>query len=222
MAELTDLDGVGPARSESLEEAGYASVEEVAEADPEELAEDADVPEDTALGFVVQAENLTSSEDAEVKEQEPVTQEIDEAVSANEAVEELPDDEEVEEEFEQDEAEPEVEEAEPEPTTVELSFEIDSGLEHDVFFAAMMRHKETMLGANRTQTQVFDAILEQLRTASTEDTITIETEPENLNELHNAIRKLAVSYQGDNLIDHMNAMKGIQNQVNEYRQEYLF
>jgi len=218
MAELTDLDGVGPARSESLVEAGYEDVEAVAEADPEQLAEDADVPEDTALGFVVQAENLTASEGADVEESEPVTQEIEDALDEDE--------EEVEEEAdESDEEEAESvdeEEAEPEVTEVELSFEIESGLEHDVFFASVMRHKERMLGANRTQTEVFDQILEQLRTASTEDTITIETDPKNLNELHNAVRKLAVSYQGDNLIDHMNAMKEMQNQVNAYRQEYLF
>jgi hypothetical protein len=33
---------------------------------------------------------------------------------------------------------------------------------------------------------------------------------------------MVVEYQGNNLIDHMNAMKAVQNQVNEHRDEHLF
>jgi len=58
MAELEDLDGVGPTRAERLSEAGYGDMEALAAADHEELAEEADVPEDTALEFVVQAQNV--------------------------------------------------------------------------------------------------------------------------------------------------------------------
>lgn len=63
MAELNDIDGLGPARSDSLEDAGYESLEDLADADSEEVADAANVPEDTALSFVVQAQNYTESDD---------------------------------------------------------------------------------------------------------------------------------------------------------------
>lgn len=218
MAELTDLDGVGPARSDSLEEAGYESVEAVAEAEPEQLAEDADVPEDTALGFVVQAENLVAEEDAEVEEQEPVTQEIEEAVEDEDEDEEV-------EEVEEAEDDSEVAEDDSEPVGEEVySFELEpeSGLEYDVLFAAVMRGKETMLQANRTNTDLFDDLLDQMRSADVGDTLELEADADGLNTLHNHVRKLVVEYQGNNLIDHMNALKAVQQDLNEVRQEYLF
>lgn len=68
MAELNDIDGLGPARSESLEDAGYESLEDLAEADSQSVADEANVPEDTALSFIVQAQNRVEGdvEDAEV------------------------------------------------------------------------------------------------------------------------------------------------------------
>lgn len=222
MVELTDLDGVGPARSDSLIEAGYENMEDISGADPEELSEEVNVSEDTALGFVVQAENMLAEEEAEVTEDEPtsVTEEIEEAQESDEE-DEVVAGAEMEPESEEDET---VEEDEPKPedATVEIELVFDSGLEHDVLFAATMRHMETMLQGNRTQTEVFESVLDQMRTAGVDEGVTVEVEPEDLNELHNAVRKMVTYYQGNNLIDHMNATKQIQNQVNEYRQEYLF
>lgn len=68
MADLNDIDGLGPARSESLKNEGYESVEDLADADAEDVSEAAGVPEDTALSFVVQAQNYAEGDvdDAEV------------------------------------------------------------------------------------------------------------------------------------------------------------
>ncbi|MFO8049428.1 MAG: helix-hairpin-helix domain-containing protein, partial [Desulfosudaceae bacterium] len=57
-AELTEISGVGPARSESLAESGYPTIESIASAEPEALATAADITEDKALDFIVQAQNL--------------------------------------------------------------------------------------------------------------------------------------------------------------------
>jgi hypothetical protein len=229
MVELTELDGVGPARSASLVEAGYEDVAAVAEADAGQLAEDAEIPEDTALGFIVQAENITASEGADVEESEPVTQEIAHAVEGDELEEEAEADdnegegegegrEEKREETKEEDAEEPFEEG---YDRVAVSFDLASPLEHDVFFASLMRHTETMIRSNQTNTAVLDSLLDELRDTG-DGQIHVEVEPDDLNLLHNAVRKMVVEYQGNNLIDHMNAMKAVQNQVNEHRDEHLF
>lgn len=221
-AKLTDIDGVGPARSESLEEGGYESVEAISEADSEELAEAVDIPEDTALGFVVQAENMVAEEEADIEEREPVTQEIEEEVKEIDE----DDEENLEEEVEEleEEIEDEVEEVDAEEGEEVYSFEIEpkTALEHDVLFASVMRGKETMLQANRTNTELFDNLLDQMRSSEVGEVIELEADKDGLNQLHNHVRKLVVEYQGNNLIDHMNAMKEIQQQVNAVRKDRLF
>ena len=57
-ADLTDLDGIGPAYAERLADAGVASVLELAVADPAELADAVGVPESTVADWVAQADGL--------------------------------------------------------------------------------------------------------------------------------------------------------------------
>lgn len=219
-AELTDLDGIGPARSDSLAEAGYPDVETLAEADHEALAEEVEISEDQAVGFVVQAENAVAEAEAEVEEAEPesVTEEIESELEEDEADEEtVPETLDEAEDDSEDEPEPE-----PEDEVYSFTLEPETALQYDVLFAAVMRGKETMLQANRTNTQLFDDLLDQMRSADVGDTIELEADADGLNGLHNHVRKLAVEYQGNNLIDHMNAMKAVQNQVNDVRRDRLF
>ncbi len=227
MAELTDINGVGPARSDSLNEAGYTSVEEVADADPDQLAEDADITDDKAVDFVVQSENLVAAEDANVEERDPVTQEIEEAIEGDEEEESESLTEEEVEEVVEEAAVPEVEDdaddSEPDEESVySFTLEPETALQHDTLFAAVMRGKETMLQANRTNTEVFDSLLDQMRSSDVDDTIELEADADGLNGLHNHVRKLVTFYQGNNLIDHMNALKAVQTEINEVREENLF
>jgi hypothetical protein len=236
--DLTELDGVGPARSGDLEEAGYDDFETIADADHEALAEEAEIPEDTALDFVVQSQNIVAEEDAEVEESQPVTEEVaeaveeaeDEEVEAEEAVEELPDEEEFEEEFEEDDAEADDDEPESASETVEdegpteygFSVTFESGLEYDTFFDAVMSQRSTMLQSNRTGTEAFDHALEQMRNGGMDEPVELEMTEAELNNLHNSVRQTTISYKGDNLIDHMDALNNILDQVNEARDEHLF
>ncbi len=69
---LTDLPGVGPATARKLEEAGYATLEAIAAANPQELAAAANIPLSTAQRIVRAARealNLTFKTALEVKKE---------------------------------------------------------------------------------------------------------------------------------------------------------
>jgi len=236
MVDLTELDGVGPARSDSLAEAGYEDFETLADADPEELAEDAGVTEDKALDFIVQSQNIVAEQEAEVEESQPVTEEVAEAVEESEDEDEAENEpepeetitvEEAEDEPEDEaEAEPEVEEEpEPEdegPAVIEFELTFDEALEYDTFFDAVMSQRATMLRTNRDGADAFDHALDQMRGKQVGDTVELEMTEAQLNGLHNSVREMTVSYKGDNLIDHMDALKQVLNRINEVRSEHLF
>lgn len=242
MVELTELDGVAEGRAENLTEAGYESVEDLVDADPEEVADEVSyLPEDTALELVVQAQNITAEEDAEVEESQPVTEEVAEAVEeaddsdeAEEALEELPDEEEFEEEFEDDEVDEadeqdDADSGEPESasetTPDEIAFELtfDEELEYDTFFDAVMGQRATMLRSNRSGVDAFDHALDQMRASKgVGATIELTMEEGQLNDLHNCVRQTMIAYKGDNLIGHMDALQEVLNDINEVRDEHLF
>ena len=245
MVELTELDGVAEGRAENLTEAGYESVEDLVDADPETVADEVSyLPEDTALELIVQAQNIVAEEDAEVEESEPesVTNEVAEAVSAEEALDELPDEEEIEEEVEgepkeepetideesdeeevsdtADETDESVDES-PEDISFELTF--DEALEFDTFFDAVMGQRATMLRSNRSGIDAFDHTLDQLRSSGgVGATVELKMEPQELNDLHNCVRQTMIAYKGDNLIDHMDALKSVMTDINAVRDEHLF
>lgn len=305
MADLEDINGVGPSRKDSLEDEGYDSVESVAQSDPETLADDVGVSEDTALDWVVQAENISGVENAEVEESEPEVKRSDEQqqqqtqadtdseeqedrdvdASAEQADDnedmdattgENPDyvdedahrnDVEDNEEGNNDAAQGNTNErqnanvnadenverrdvdegaeqrddtgndnidattgdspdydsdVEQDDHPVQFTLSFDGPEQYDAFYSAMLRHRETMLMSNRNNTEVFDRVLEQLRNQSPDGDLQVEVRPNELNDIHNAVRKLTVEYQSNNLIDQMNAMKDVQNDVNEVREEHLF
>ena len=234
MVKLTELDGVADGRAENLTEAGYESVEDLVDADPEVLADEVSyLPEDTALELIVQAQNIVAEEDAEVEESEPesVTDEVAEAVGAEEALDELPDEEEIEEEIdgeveeEDSDTAGETDESVDESPEADISFELtfDAALEFDTFFDAVMGQRATMLRSNRSGVDAFDHTLDQLRSAGgVGTTVSLEMEPQELNDLHNCVRQTMIAYKGDNLIDHMDALKRVMNDINAVRDEHPF
>lgn len=240
MVDLTELNGVGPARSESLEEAGYADFETLADADPEALAENAEITEDKALDFIVQSQNIVAEEDAEVEESQPVTEEVAEAVEEEtssaglEADSEEPDSASENPEPEdsitvdRNEGEDETEaEAEPEPEdegpdVIEFELTFDEALEYDTFFDAVMSQRATMLRTNRDGADAFDHALDQMRGKQVGDTVELSMTESQLNGLHNSVREMTVEYKGDNLIDHMDALKQVLSRINDVRSEHLF
>jgi hypothetical protein len=210
MVDLTEIKGVGPARSDSLNEAGYEDFSSLADTDPAELAADADIPEDTALDFIVQSQNILAEREASITESRSVTEQVEAATEEPEP-----------------EPEPEVEEEpepepEPEPELIEFSLSFEDGLEYDTFYYALMQQRMSILRTNRTGIEPFNHCLDELRGAAAGESISLSLERDGLNNLHNAVRSTITSYKGDNLIDHMDALKRVLVQINDVRDEHLF
>ena len=256
MVELTDLDGVASGRAENLTEAGYESVEDVANGDPEIMAEVVNyLPEDTALSLVVQAQDmLDESEDEPAESEETtldgdasITEEISEAAEeTSEALDEEADalDEELDELEEEmaetetsDEPEPEEwvepatetsEESETETSeeseSAEIVFELtlETPMQYDTLYDCVMDQRATLIRTNRDGVDEFSEVLDIVREASYGETVELSMDEATLNDLHNAVRKKSVTYKGDNLIEHMDAVNKILAQVNSARDEHLF
>lgn len=232
--DLTELNGVGPARSDYLAEAGYETFEEIGDADNEQLAEDVDIPEDTALELIVQSQNMAAEQDAEVETEAPksVTEEVEEAIDEGEGEPDESGDEAIEEaeaEIVQDdppeaidEGEDDPDESEDGPDEYNFTITFGSGLAYDTFFDAAMSQRSKMLQSNRSGADAFDHALEQMRNGGMDEPVELEMNEEQLNNLHNSVRQTTISYKGNNLIDHMDALNNVLDQINEVRDEHLF
>lgn len=229
MTEITDIDGVGPARAGRLEDAGYDTIELIAEANSEELAEEIEVPEDTALSFIVQAQNFVEAENPEPEESEEVmsiSEEVEKAMEESDDSEEPeePEEPEVEVVEEEDEPEPEPVERveEPDVETFPVSIVFEDPLQFDTFFAAVMRRLETVYRSNQRTADALSEVIDSVHENESMDVFQMEMSEFQLNELHLAVLQLRVSYQGNNLIEHMNALKSVEVRLNERRDEFLF
>ena len=227
MSDFTELDGVGPARAERFGEAGYDSFEDVATADQEQLAEDVDVPDDTALTFIVQAQNLLDDAAEEEVEEDDESVEFpsqDELDAAAEESEEEEEDEVVEntvsDEAEEEEEEPEPEPESEEPDTYEVDLTFGDGLEYDTFRQAVMNHYERRYGSSQPAEDAMMEVLNQSRGDT--DWLSMELTADELNEMHSALVQQRADYQGDNLIHLMDALNQVRNQVDEERERHLF
>ena len=227
MAELEDLDGVGPTRAERLDEAGYGDMEALAEADHEELAEEADVPEDTALEFVVQAQNVVEDDEPEDEGLDEGTEFDLEPKDVSEEVEEADSEEEEDESEDSDDGGADVDEdvedestEEDEPTSYEVVVEFENDLQYHVFHHALMDKWTTVYTSRQPASDALRETLSEL-TGNSEE-VTLELSSDELNELHSAVLQRRTDYQGENLIDHMDALREVEAQVDEQRAEYLF
>lgn len=207
--DLQELNGVGPSREEDLHELGYDEYSDIAEADAAELSEEVPrLSEDKALELVVQSQNLTDLEQAEVEESDSADE--DESQSTEQT-----DDEDVEAEEANDDS------GDPDTVPLTLSFEGDE--EYDTFFAAVYEYRNKLLRTNRDGVaEVYEGLLDTLRQTTPSETLEHELTPEELNDLHNAVRTQAVEYQGQSLITQMEALDRVEDKINTVREEYLF
>lgn len=239
MAELTDMDGVAGGRASNLKEAGFESIEDIATAEQEALAEVNYLPEDTALELIVQAQNMVEDSEADESDEpeQSIAEEIGDAVEEvedeieegaddiiDEAEETVEDVAETVEETAEDIVEGDTDSDEDDgPNVVEFSLTFDEGLEYDTFFDAVMGQRSNMLQTNRDGVEQFDHALDQMRESTgTGTTIELSMEEGQLNDLHNCVRQTMIAYKGDNLIDHMEALQSVLNDINDVRDEHLF
>lgn len=234
--DLQEIDGVGPSREDDLNEAGYETYSDLAEADHEELAEEINrLSEDKALSLVVQGQNLSDLEEADVEESEAEDDSEDEGteeVEPEEALDELPDEDELEEELEEANAEDEggsaSENEEPEPeeeedeTDYEVLLDFEGTHEYDTFYHTLIEERCALRRTNRTGVDTYDNLLASMRAIDVDGEFTVEMTADELNDLHNAVMEQRYSYQGENLIDYMDALRAVETDLNEIRRDLLF
>jgi hypothetical protein len=225
VAEMTDVKGIGPSKAETLEEHGYDSVESLANADPEELAEVKGVGSDRALEYKVGAENLIEAEE-ELEEETggdsfdltpaEVSDEID-SEDADDDVSESDDEDDAEDSDDEEDADDDSDEPETEPE-YEVVFNFNNQMHYDVFHAALMRHNERV--SHQPATDLMEKCLSGLY--GNEKEVTYMLTEYELNTLHAAVKQTRTNYQGANDIAQMDALKEVEAQLDEARSEYLF
>jgi len=237
VAEITDIKGVGPSKAETLAENGYESVEDIAQAEPDELAEVNGVGDDRALEYIVGAEDVLEAQE-EVEEDYPEDEGDEFDLTPSEVGEELKDDSEAaesdvsasddeddpsdaeEDEPAEDEAEPAPAPVESEDPTYELTVSFASRQEYDSFHAALMRHHENVYTSNQPASDVMERVLDELH--GNVESVSFELTEFELNTLHTSVKRTRTDYQGNNLIDHMEALQAVEEQIDEARHEKLF
>lgn len=219
MADVTDIKGIGPAKADTLAEEGYESLEDIANADQEELGAVDGVGNDRALEFIVGASNLLeeAEDDAEDDRDDfdltpsEVSEELEEDGDSGESPEEGSAPDEDDELVEESESESE--------STFDVTISFQEEDEFHTFHAAVMRYHEAVYTSNQPASDAMRKILDGL---DNRDSVSYELTEEELNTLHTAVKQTRTNYQGDNLIDHMDALSAVEEQVNEQRRELLF
>ncbi len=224
MAQVTDIKGIGPAKAGTLEENGYTSVEDVAQADPNNLSEISGISDERALEYMVEAGDLLdeeSGDDSEESEEvsgeefDLTPSEVSEELEgeAEEENDDLPEVDAVEEEDSGDDSE------QSEKSSYEVSIEFETMLQYDVFHAALMRHHERVYTSYQPDSDAMQKFLDRLDDFNS---VSYELTEDELNTLHTAVKQCRSNYQGDNMIDHMDALIPIEGQIQDAREEYLF
>ncbi len=207
---LKEIDGVGPAREDNLNEAGYETYSDLGEADYEQLAEEIPrMPEDSALEIVVQAQNLAELEEAEVEDEE--SEDGDADAETEDAVEEAEEDA-VEEAEEDEDGETQY--------SVELSF--DGEHQYDTFYHTLVEERCNLQRTNRAGAESYEKMLQSMQRTSPDESYTVDLTEDELNDLHNAVLEQRIDYQGDNLIEYMDALRIVEEKINDVREEHLF
>lgn len=219
------IDGVGPAREEHFVDEGYEAYADLAEADPSVLSEQIDnLPEDSALEIVVQAQNLTDLGEAEVEENPEVeeTETITESSDGTEVVMDVEGDEgeDVEEDVESQSASES--ETETETETHSLKLTIASEGQYDAMYDTLLSYRQTLIGRNSDEVERYTDYIDELRDAVVEDTLEYEMTAEEINSLHNAIRQKRLDYQGANLHDQLAPARELETKFNNQREELIF
>lgn len=218
MAEMTDIKGIGPSKADTLEEEGYESLEDVAQADPDDLSEISGISQERALEYMVSAGDLLDEESRDDSEQrEEASDEFD--LTPSEVSEELEEEEDVdEEESAADVGSDGGDESDDEPESYTVSIDFETRMQYHTFHAAVMRYHEAIYTSNQPKSDAMQKVLDGLETDGAEYELT-ETE---FNTLHTSVKQARTDYQGDNLIDHMDALKVVEGKINDQRRDLLF
>lgn len=235
MANLTDIKGVSDSRAEDLEDEGFTSVDDVAEADAKDLTEVSGVGEATAYDLIDSAQGVLKEEHLGEEEAEEETEEEREDVDLEDLEEvneeppegyaegepEEPDDEEGEgeEEVEDTSAEDE-EDAAPEEFDVEI--EVNSDLQYDFLLKALVDMKLERSSNNQATQNAIQKAIDAVRPLGGEGQFSVTVTANELNRLHAAVQQAETRHQRNRQTDAFEAMREMKDQVNAARSEYVF
>jgi len=209
--DFQEIDGLGPAREEKLNNAGYETYADLANGDPEELAEEVSrLSEDAALEMVVQAQNLADLEDAGVEEDpDPEPEETNETAVEPASEEDGGTDEPVSLPAEEDDGD--------ELYTVELS--IDTGYQYDALYDCLLNYRQELQSTNRKGVDQVTGYLDALRGTTSGETLTLTLSKDELNDLHNQLLNHRIDYQGRNFRDQLQAAKEMEQELDQQRKD---
>lgn len=210
------IDGVGPSREEDLRDAGYETYRDLAAAEATDL--EAEIPrlsEDKALEIIVQAQNSADLADADTE----VNPEA-ETTDADEPAPRADDETDAASAESAEDGDTAVADDEPDVYTVELS--IDAAAEYDALYDTLLDWRQTLIGTNRPGVETVSGYIDELRAADVGETITFAVSADELNDLHNTVLQSRIDYQGKNLHDEMEALREMEQKINDVRQAKLF
>lgn len=210
--DFSDFDGIGPTLNERLHENGYETYEDLADADTDELQEIKGVTEDRALSAVVAAGDVVEVEEA-VEEDD-----TDDFVTTDDIGSEEEEGDDVDGDGVNGGGEGVADEGEGEDTSEPETFELELDLddrEHQVLTSALLDSYTSLQRRNRSRAAAADRVLDGVY--SEEDVL--ELTQDELNALYAALHQRVQRYKGDNHVDLMNVARGIEEEVNEVRDE---
>lgn len=231
MTDLTDVTGVSDSRADNLREEGYTSVEDLATADEDELADNVTgVGSSTAPDLIESAQEVLqeqhgveaddSDEEEEATDNGDVTIEDLEEVNAEEP--ENYDRERTEEEVTAEDDDPEPEEVDASPELYDVTLTLETDEQYDYLIFALLELKVQRVSSSVEQARMADGLLDEFRPLGGAGEVTVRMDADELNTLHSAVTQVATRYQGNNNVDAFDAIKHVENQIQAAREEYLF
>lgn len=232
MAELTDIQKIGPSRAEELESMGYDSVEALASGDVEEIAELDRVSEDMALEFIIAASDMVEESEPE-NDAAPNTDFSDEhgldegGERFDLAPSEVSNEVDINEEAVSGEIDGELEalsetvegEMAESGGPYDVSLEFENRMQYHTFHDAIMTYYSSIKDSRRDASECMKKLLSEV---SGVDNISVTMTEDEINALHTAVKQKRLAYQGQNNIDLMEELTAVESQVDDVRKEKLF
>jgi len=229
MPEITDVKGVSDSRAEDLAENGYNSVEDIATAEEDELTDVSGVGPSTASDLVDSAREVLQAEhgvEAEPEEEDDEEEEEDVTIEDLEEInKEEPDgynEPRDEEDVTAEDDDPEPEEVDTSPELYDVTLTLPEDESYDYLILALVELKVQRVSASHEQSRIAEGLLEEFRPLGGAGEVTVSMDSEELNTLHSAVTQVTMRYQGNNDVEAFNALKNIEEQIQDARSEYLF
>lgn len=221
MVELTDIQGIGPATAEALQENGIDSVEDLSESDAQTLTEVENITEKNAQMFIVRAQDILGENEAEVEEEDmPEEDDVAEDITADLFPDNSSDDSSSSDEDEEESQDTTDDSAEEDDGLFDVTFGVNDR-QFDLLMQSLVEEYVRQQRRNIERAEHADTLLGYVRTLGGGGEFSERLSRGELNTLYSAVRRTRRSLQGRNRIDLMHEMREVVDQVSEAR-EALF